>query len=49
MRTERLTQCLYYVNTIKSELSPAKTYKFVSTDEKSLANKHCNDIVTKSK
>ena len=25
------------------------TYELISTDEKSVANKHCNDFVTKSK
>ena len=38
---------LYYINTLKSELSTAKTYELISTDEKSVANQHCNDIVTK--
>ena len=38
---------LLYTNTLKSELSTAKTYKMISTDKKSVANKHCNDIVTK--
>ena len=38
---------LYYINTLKSELRTAKTYELISTDEKSVANKHCNDIVTK--
>ena len=38
---------LYYINFLKSELSTAKTYELISTDEKSVANKHCNDIVTK--
>ena len=36
-----------YINTLKSELSTAKTYALISTDEKSVAYKHCNDIVTK--
>ena len=36
-----------FIKTLKSELSTAKTYKLVSTDKKSVANKHCNDIVTK--
>ena len=31
----------------KSELSTAKTYELISTDEKSVVNKHCSDIVTK--
>ena len=30
-----------------SELSTAKTYKLISTDEKSVVNKHCSDIGTK--
>ena len=30
-----------------SELSTAKTYELISTDEKSVVNKHCSDIVTK--
>ena len=38
---------LYYINTLKPELSSAKTYELISTDEKSVAKKHCNDIVTK--
>ena len=38
---------LYYTNTLKSELITAKTYALISTDEKSVANKHCNDIVVK--
>ena len=38
---------LYYINTLKSELSTAKTYKLISTDEKSVDNKHCSDIDTK--
>ena len=29
------------------EYASAKTYELISTDEKSVANKHCNDIVTK--
>ena len=37
----------YYINTLKSELSTAKTYKLISTDEKLVANKHCNESVTK--
>ena len=36
-----------YINTLKSELSTDKTYELISTDEKSVAYKHCNDIVTK--
>ena len=38
---------LYYIDTLKSELSTAKTYKLISTDEKSVVNKHCSDIETK--
>ena len=42
---------LYYINTLKSELSTAKTCEFISskfsTDENSVVNKHCNDIDTK--
>ena len=34
-------------NTLKSELSTAKTYEFISTDEKSVVTKHCSDIETK--
>ena len=30
--------------TLKSELSTAKTYGLISTDEKSVFNKHCSDI-----
>ena len=30
-----------------SELSTAKTYELISTDEKSVVNKHCSDIETK--
>ena len=30
-----------------SELSTAKTYELISTDEKSVVNKHCSDIVAK--
>ena len=37
----------YYIDTLKSELSTAKTYELISTDEKSVVNKHCSDIVTK--
>ena len=36
-----------YINTLKSELSTAKTYELISTDEKSVAKKRCKDIVTK--
>ena len=36
-----------YIDTLKSELSTAKTYELISTDEKSVVNKHCSDIVTK--
>ena len=36
-----------YINTLKSEISTAKTNELISTDEKSVANKHCNEIVTK--
>ena len=28
-------------------LSAAKSYELLSTDEKSVANKHCNDTITK--
>ena len=28
-------------------ISAAQTYKLISTDEKSVVNKHCNEIVTK--
>ena len=38
---------LYYIDTFKSELSTAKTYELISTDEKSVINKHCSDIETK--
>ena len=38
---------LLYTNPLKSELSTAKTYELISTDKKSVANKHCNEIVTK--
>ena len=38
---------LYYIDTLKSELSTAKTYESISTDEKSVVNKHCSDIETK--
>ena len=37
---------LYYIDTLKSELSTVKTYELVSTDEKSVVNKHCSDIET---
>ena len=30
-----------------SELRTTKTFELISTDEKSVANKHCNDSVTK--
>ena len=32
---------------LKSELSTAKTYELISTDEKSVVNKHCSDFETK--
>ena len=32
------------IHYIKSEHCTAKTYKLISTDEKSVVNKHCNDI-----
>ena len=35
------------VTILKSELSTAKTYELISTDEKSVVNKHCSDIETK--
>ena len=35
------------IDTLKSELSSAKTYVLISTDEKSVVNKHCSDIETK--
>ena len=38
---------VYYIKTLKSELSTAKTNELVSTDEKSVVNKHCNEITTK--
>ena len=38
---------LYYINTLKLELSTAKTYELIFTDEKSVINKHCDDITTK--
>ena len=38
---------LHYINTLKSELSTAKTYELISTDDKSVVNKHCNEITTK--
>ena len=38
---------LYYIDTLKSELSTATTYELISTDEKSVVHKHCSDIVTK--
>ena len=37
---------LYYINTLKANLSTAKTYEFISTDEKLVVNKHCNGIDT---
>ena len=37
---------LYNIDTLKSEISTAKTYELVSTDEKSVVNKHCSDIDT---
>ena len=38
-----------YINTLKSEpcTVTVKTYKLFSTDEKSVVNKHCNDIATR--
>ena len=41
------TMYMYYINTLKSELSTAKTYELISTDEKSVVNNHCSDIETK--
>ena len=38
---------LYYIDTLKSELSTAKTNDLISTDKKSVVNKHCSDIGTK--
>ena len=38
---------LYYIDTLKSELSTARTYELISTDEKSVVNKQCSDIDTK--
>ena len=40
---------LYYIHTLKTELRTytAETYELISTDEKSVVNKHCNDIDTK--
>ena len=38
---------LHYINTLKSELSTAKTCELIYTDEKSVANQHCNEITTK--
>ena len=37
----------FTIDTLKSELSTAKTYELISTDGKSVVNKHCNDIDTK--
>ena len=37
----------YYIDTLQSELSTAKTYELISTDETSVINKHCSDIETK--
>ena len=36
-----------YIDTLKSELSIAKTYELISTDEKSVVDKHCSYIETK--
>ena len=38
---------LYYINTLKSELSTAKTFELISTDKKSAVDKHCNEIANK--
>ena len=35
------------MDTLKSELSTAKTDELISTDEKSVVNKYCSDIDTK--
>ena len=35
-----------YIHTFKSKLSTAKTYELISTDEKSVFNRHCNEITT---
>ena len=37
----------YYIDTLNSELSTAKTYELISTDKKSVVNIHCSDIETK--
>ena len=37
----------YYIDTLKPELSTAKTYELITTDEKSVVNKHCSDFETK--
>ena len=45
-----MTALLYECPTIhkkESELGTAKTYKLISTYEKSVAHKHCNDSATK--
>ena len=36
-----------YINTLKSELSTAKTYELISTEEKSVVSKYYSDIETK--
>ena len=44
-----MTALLYECRKIhkkESELGIAKTYKLISTYEKSVAHKHCNDIAT---
>ena len=50
--TKCFRQCLFDgftidINTLKSELSTAKTYELISTDEKPVANKHCNHSIIK--
>ena len=47
LKDQNFFQIIYYIDTFKSELSTAKTYELISTDEKSVVNKHCSDIETK--
>ena len=46
-KASKLIKQLYYIDTLKSELSTAQTYELISTVEKSVVNKHCSDIETK--
>ena len=39
LKGSKLFIIIYYIDTLKSELSTAKTYELISTDEKSVVNK----------